>query len=192
MSSGKKIWLVIIGVLMVALGVVCICNTTETLFATAWLIGCFTLVTGVVKMVFTLDTQRFMPNSGSRMLSALFEIIVGCIFLFNNYLTAVSLPLVFAIWVMAEGIIVAVQSFDYKRVGFGGWWCMLLLGIAAAVLGFFGMKNPDTSAKVLSWLIGIGVMLNGIVHIVAVAGINRFEKKVEGVRDAIDEAMNGR
>ena len=182
MKTGHKIWLVISGILLIVLGVVCIAKPANTLFATAWLIGCFTLLSGISKMIFTFRTQRFLPNSGSRMLSALLQIFIGCFFLFNILATTASLPFVFAFWIMMEGIILAVQSFDYKKVGFGSWWLILLLGIAGAVLGFLGMRNPETSAKTLSTLIGLGIIADGIAYIVGFVGIKRFEKFVEGIK----------
>lgn len=185
MKTSTKIWLCLAGALLVALGVVCICNPAETLFATAWLIGCFTLFEGITKLIFTFQTQAFLPNSGSRLLSAILDIIIGCIFLGHNLFVAFSLPVVFALWVMIEGIIIAVDSFDFKRVGFPLWWCLLLLGVAGAVLGCLGLRNPEITAATLSTLIGIGIIMNGVGYIVAVAGVSLFEKKVDNVRRAV-------
>ena len=44
MKKSTRIWLVISGILLIVLGVVCIAKPANTLFATAWLIGCFTLL----------------------------------------------------------------------------------------------------------------------------------------------------
>ena len=175
---------------MIVLGVIAIAKPDITLISAAWILGCFTLLTGISKLVFTLRTQAFIPNSGTRMLSALLDIFFGCFFLFNILGTAVSLPVVFAIWVMIEGVIIAVQSFDYKDAGFPQWWALLILGICGAVLGFCGLKNLDVTAATLSTLIGLGIIANGLAYILAVVGVNRFERKVEGVREAIREAID--
>ena len=180
MRTSTKIWLCIAGVLLVALGITCICHPADTLLAAAWLIGCFTLFAGISKLFFTFRTQAFLPNSGSRMLSALLDIIIGVIFLANNLFVAFSLPVVFAIWLLVEGLITAVNSFDYKRVGFPYWWCLLLLGIAGAVLGFVGLREPSVTAGALSTLIGIGVIALGVAYLLALIGIKHFEKAVRG------------
>lgn len=190
MKKSTKIWLAVAGILLIVLGVVCICRPAATLFTTAWLIGCFTLFSGIAKLVFTFDTQAFLPNSGSRALSAVLQIILGIIFLGNNLFVTVSLPVIFAMWVLIEGVVIAVQSFDYKKVGFSYWWCILLLGIAGAVLGVLGLRNPDVTAATLSTLIGIGIIANGVAYIVALCGINKFDKKVEGVRSSIRGAID--
>ena len=190
MDKSTKIWLVIAGVLLVILGVLCICQPTSTLFATAWMIGCFTLISGISKMIFTFRTQKFLPNSGSRMLSALLLIILGIIFLANNLFVTVSLPIIFAMWVLIEGVIVVVNSFDYKKYGFQYWWVILLLGLAGAVLGVLGLRNPDVTAVTLSTFIGIGIILIGVGYIVAVWGVNKFEKQVKQQVDQISNAIN--
>ena len=189
MRNSTKIWLAIAGVLLVALGVFCIAKPTGTLFATAWLIGFFTLFAGVAKLSFTFRTQAFLPNSGSRMLSAILEIILGIIFLSNRLFVSLSLPVIFAMWVLIEGVIISVQSFDYKQVGFSYWWVILLLGVCGAVLGILGLRNPVVTAAALSTLIGLGIMAMGAAYLFALCGINRFEKKVKDFRRStgIDE-----
>ena len=181
MKTSTKIWLCIAGLLLIILGVVCIAKPDITLVSAAWTLGCLTLIAGMAKMVFTLKTQAFLPNSGTRMLSALLDIFFGCFFLFNILGTAVSIPVVFAIWVMVEGIVIAVQSFDYKAVGFPQWWVLLILGVCGAVLGFFGLRNLDVTAGVLSTIIGLGIIANGLAYILAVVGVNRFEKKTDEI-----------
>ena len=189
MNKSTKIWLVIAGILLVILGVLCLCQPTSTLFATAWMIGCFTLISGISKMIFTFRTQKFLPNSGSRMLSALLLIILGIIFLANNLFVTISLPIIFAMWVLIEGVIVVVNSFDYKKYGFQYWWVILLMGLAGAVLGVLGLRNPDASAATLSTLIGVGIILIGVGYIVAVCGVNKFEKQVKQQVDQISNAI---
>ena len=178
MKTSTKIWLCIAGVLLIALGISCICHPANTLLTAAWLIGCLTLFAGISKLFFTFRTQAFLPNSASRMLSAILDIIIGAIFLGNNLFVAFSLPVVFAIWLLVEGLITAVNSFDYKRVGFPYWWCLLLLGIAGAALGFVGLREPSVTAGALSTLIGIGAIALGIAYLLALVGIKRFEKAI--------------
>ena len=181
MKNGKKIWLCITGILLIALGVYLIINPNITLVSAAYVLGFLTLATGIFKLVFTFRTQAFMPNSGTRMLSALLDIFFGCFFLFNLLGTAASLPFVFAIWVIIEGVSVIVASFDYKKVGFPYWWALLLLGIVGVVLGILGLKNMEVTAVTLSTLISIAVILYGLAHILALAGVTRFEKNIEKI-----------
>ncbi len=191
MKTGKKIWLCIAGILLIVLGVYCIVKPNITLVNAAWFLGIVTLLTGISKMIFTFRTQAFMLNSGTRMLTALLDIFFGLFFLFNIMSTAISLPFVFALWVIIEGISVIVLSFDYKKVGFQYWWALLLLGIVGVVLGILGFKNMDVTAVTLSTLIGIAVILFGLAHILAVVGVNKFEKAVDNAVNQFNQTIQG-
>lgn len=179
MRNSTKILIAVSGILFILVGVLCIARPGAALFSMAWLLGLFTLVSGVLELIAVLNAQRFIPNSGTRVLSALFQIIIGCILLSHKLLVTISLPIIFAVWVLVEGVIIAVKAFDYKQVDFKYWWCILLLGVAGAVLGFLGLRNPDVAGKTLSILVGIGVIVEGISYLVTLSGINRFEKRVK-------------
>ena len=91
---------------------------------------------------------------------------------------ATILPLVFAIFLIIEGINLAIRSFDYKKIGFKLWWLNLVLGIVAAVLGFISVGTPSFGGATLSTVLGIGLILIGIVYVVALCSINRFERRL--------------
>lgn len=186
MKNSTKIWLAIAGILLIALGIVCICNPGATLIATAWLIGCLTLCAGIARLIFTFRTQTFLPNSGSRTLIAILEIVLGLIFICNNLFVTAALPFVFAIWILVEGIVIAVQSFDYKQVGYSSWWVILILGILGALLGILCLYNPIATAATLSVLIGLGVIALGVAYLLAVFGISKFEKKFNDIKKSLD------
>lgn len=188
-KKSTKIWLGIAGVLLIVLGIVCIANPAATLLSAAWLIGCLTLFSGISRLVFTCRTQSFLPNSGTRMLSAILQIVLGIIFLGHNLFVAVSLPVLFSVWVMVEGILIAVQSFDYKKADYNQWWSILLLGIVGAILGLLGICYPVAAGATLSWMIGCGIIMLGVAYLTALSGIKRLEKTVGNIRTNIREAI---
>ena len=156
----------------------------------AWLLGFITLLSGISQLLFTLNAQDYIPNSGTRVLSSILQIIVGCILLSHNLFVGAALPFIFAAWVMVEGVIGAVKSFDYKQVDYKYWWCILILGVAAAILGFCGLSNPVAAGKTLGVFIGIAVILEGISYFVMLAGIKRFEKRVKTVKENVSKFLN--
>ena len=189
MEKSTKIWLVISGILLVALGILCIAKPAATLFATAWLIGCFTLFSGISRLVFTFRTERFMPNSGTRMLSALLQILIGVLFLCNNIFVAISIPIVFAMWVLVEGITIFVLSFDFKKVGFSSWWTLLILGILVAALGVLGLYYVEATGNIVAILIGVGIIGMGVAYLVAFSGIYKFDKEIAKINNNIKDMM---
>ena len=187
MVKKTKIWLSISGVLMIVLGILALVYPEQAVNAIAWLIGIMTLASGISILIFTLRTQMFLPNSGTRMLTALLQIVIGCFFLFNNWLLTISLPFAFALWIMFEGVSMFVRSFDYKRYGFKGWWGIMLLGIAVVVLGFFAMRYPAGSAEAIAITAGIGAIIVGIGDFVAFSSLAKIEKRFEPIRQRMEE-----
>ena len=187
MRKSTKILIAVSGILFILLGILCIAKPGAALFSMAWLLGLITLISGVAELVMVLNAQRFIPNSGTRVLSSVFQIIVGFFLLAHKWFVTVSLPFLFALFVLIEGVVIVVKSFDYKQVDFKYWWCLLILGVAGAVLGFLGLRNPEAAGKTLSILVGIGVIVEGISNLVALGGINRFEKRLKDFKEAVSE-----
>ena len=182
MRKSIKIWIAVTGILLIILGILFLANPGTSIFSMAALLGIFTLLSGISELVFVLNAQRFIPNSGTRVLSAIFQIFLGCILLGHNTFVGLSIPVIFSIWVMAEGIITAVKSFDYKEGAYKFWWLILILGVTAAVLGLCGLRNPLAAGKTLGILVGLAIIINGISYLVMLSGINRLEKRVkEGI-----------
>lgn len=181
MAKKIKVFLACSGIMLIILGIICLASPASALISLSWVLGLMTLISGVSELVAVLNAQENIPNSGTRVLSAILQIVVGCILLAHPVITAVSITLVFAFWVLFEGIVVIVKSFDYKKVGYKAWWLILLLGVCGTVLGFAAVCNPVAAGKTLTVLVGLAVIAEGVSYLVALGGINRFQKKVKGV-----------
>lgn len=179
-----NIYLILTALLLIALGVVCIVNPGEAFVAISWLVGLLILLTGIFGLFFGLRAQRFLPNAGSTTLLAVFQIIVGLLFICNGLVAAESLLIVFVMWVIFEGVSLAVLSFDYKRSGYNGWWIMLLLGILSLVFGVIALHNPKGVGTFMGVLLGIGILANGIDRIVAVFALKRIQNRVRDIRES--------
>ena len=179
-----NIYLILTALLLIVLGVVCIFNPGEALVAASWLVGLLILFTGIFGLLFGLRAQRFLPNAGSTTLLAVFQIIVGLLFLCNGLVAAESLIIVFVMWVIFEGISLSVLSFDYKKSGYDGWWIMLLLGLLSLALGVIALHNPAGVGTLMGVLLGIGILANGIDRIVAVFALKRIQRVLRDVHDS--------
>ena len=188
--TSTKIYLVVTAVLLIVLGCLFLFRPAEGIVEVAWLAGVLLLVSGCFTLFFSLRSQAIMPNAGSTTLMSVLQIILGLMFLFNRGLTVATLILMFGMWIIVEGIQLAVLSFDYKKYGMKQWWLMLILGICSVVLGFFALLRPDVSSVTISILVGLAIISNGIVRLVAFSGINRVQRRVESVKERIDTFLN--
>lgn len=168
----------ITGVAFIALGIICISRPMSTLISLAWIIGLLSLISGIATLLNWFNLKGYFPQSGSILLSSILQILLGFFFLKHDLAFATILPLVFAIFLIIEGINLAIRSFDYKKIGFKLWWLNLVLGIVAAVLGFISVGTPSFGGATLSTVLGIGLIIIGIVYVVALCSINRFERRL--------------
>lgn len=179
-----NIYLIITAVLLIALGVICIIHPGASFASAAWLMGLLIIASGVFSLIFGLRAQAFLPNAGSTTLLAVFQIIVGLMLATNLLASEVALIAVFSMWVMFEGVSLAVLSLDYKKGGYDRWWLMLLLGLCSIILGFLALRNPERTGIILGVLLGLGILANGIVRIVAFFGLRRIENSVRELQES--------
>lgn len=189
-TTSTKTYLVVTAVLFIALGAFFIIRPIEGMVSVAWLAGLMMLLSGCFSLFFNLRHQAVMPNAGSSTLMSVLQIILGIMFLSNNALTLVTLIVMFAMWILFEGIQLAVLAFDYKRFGFKQWWLMLVLGICSVMLGFYALQRPDATGVTISFMVGIAIISNGIIRLVAFSGINKVERRVEGAKSRLDSFLS--
>ena len=186
MKTSTKIWMCLAGIALVALGIVCLVNTGSTLLSLAWLLGLFFLVAGCCEFAAWGKLHLILPQSGLLFLSAMLQVLMGIFFIIHPVSLAAALPFVFAFVILFEGVRIAIESFDFKQVGFRYWWIMLLFGLLAAAFGVYGFFQPAISATTLTILVSLGIVLAGVGYWVQVAGINRFEKRLKQLRDRFE------
>ena len=61
---------------------------------------------------------------------------------------------------------------------------MLLLGLCSIILGFLALRNPERTGIILGVLLGLGILANGIVRIVAFFGLKRIENHLRDLEES--------
>ena len=177
-------YLFLTSLLLIVLGVICMINPGESFVSMAWLIGLLIMLSGCFSLLFGLKAQRYLPNAGSTTLLAIFQIVIGLLFLCNSMLAAGTLVVMFAMWVMFEGISLSVLSFDYKRSNYAQWWVMLLLGVCSVLLGVLALAKPVGTGVLLGILLGLGIFANGVVRLVAYTGLRHIGSRLRDIKES--------
>ena len=186
MKTSTKIWMCLAGLALVALGVLCLLNSDDTILSLAWALGFILLVSGCSNFTNWFVLGRYLPQRHLIMLVAIIEFILGIRLVVNPTGLAVALPFIFAAFVLFESLSLTLEAFDFKRVGFNFWYCLLILGLGGMVFGVYGLfYNPEASATVLSTLVSIGIILDGVGYWIKLAGINRFEKHLKKIGERL-------
>lgn len=186
MNKSTKILMILAGVATVAIGVFCLLNPVETILSMAWMVGFMLIIGGAMQMGAWSKIRRLLPQSGLMFLSAMLKILLGALFLVNPAPLALGLPFIFALWVLTEGVQIAVGSSDFKQAGFKYWYVILIVGIIASLFGCYGLYNIEASAKVLSTLVGVGIIFSGIGYFVRVWATKKAEDRLGKMKDKMD------
>lgn len=87
-----------------------------------------------------------------------------------------TLILFFGAWLIVNGILTIIGSFQSRKED-RHWWIALLAGLAGLLLGIYTYANPIVTAKTIMVLIGIWSILFGIAEIIYAI---RIRKMIEG------------
>ena len=180
----SSIYLIVTALLLIVVGVVCIVNPGEGFKAMAWLVGLLVMLSGALTLFFGVRSRSVLPNSSMTSFLGIFELVVGFLFVVNGMFAATTLIVLFALWVLFEGISLAVLAFDYKRSGFERWWLMALLGVLSVIFGFLSMRYPESTSSLLGILLGLGIFANGIVRLVAFFALRRIAGRVRDLKES--------
>lgn len=171
-SRTMRILSIIIGVLLIAAGIYCLCNQDVAAMSAGIVLGLLMLIAGIVEIVIFAGTSRFILGSGWLLLDGVLTVVMSLFLLFNHWFTMMSLPILFTVWLLFSGVSRFVSAFDLKALGMRGWGWILALGIVLLVFGVVCMMDPWVSVVAVGVTVGLVFILEGIGTI-AVACISR-------------------
>lgn len=87
-------------------------------------------------------------------------IVVGVVVLAWPGETAVAFVILWGIWALVDGIGSLAEGFSSDPIG--PRWIHLLMGVASLVVAVFAIFSPAMSAKALTWLLGIWLIIRGL------------------------------
>lgn len=99
------------------------------------------------------------------LLRGVIGIVLGIILVAWPQATIVVLMVLFGIWALIDGIGLAAQVFD-KGAGTGQRVLFGVMALVALVVAMVAIFNPDKAASVITWLVGIWLLVRGLFELV--------------------------
>ncbi len=157
----KKIlfWRMCIGVIMTILGFYIILNPLESLLALALYIGIAFIIAGVGYIVTSFSFQ-----SGWELFVGILDIFIGIIFVTNLGVTAATLPIIFAIWCLATGVIQAAGAYRLHQMRLPWVWS-LATGAIGVLFAFLILAYPFIGVLTISAIMGIYAIVYGVFSV---------------------------
>ena len=164
-SKSMKVLNIIAGVLLIAVGIYCLCNQDIAVMTAGFMLGIFMLICGVMEIVVFAVTSGTLFGSGWLLLDGVVTLILSLFLLFNQWFTMMSLPFLFALWLLFSGISRFVSAFDLRAVGVRDWGWVFVIGIILIVAGFICMMDPWVSVMAVGVTVGLAFLLEGVSSI---------------------------
>lgn len=164
-SIGRHWWTYLAeGILLIVLGVAAVIIPTVASVAFAFLLGIILLIAGGAGAVHALAKPR-APGFGWALLSAVITIIAGLLLIGWPVAGALSLTIVLAVYLFAEGLASIGYAWTHRNHIERGWAWMLFNGIVdwimAAVI-IWVLPTLFVALWVLGLFIGIDLIFGGV------------------------------
>lgn len=151
--QSKNIGLLLIGILLIIGGIYVLFNPLAALIASALFIGIALVLVGVGYLfLYTQDKSYLTLSLG------ILDIFIGLVFLSNIGISAATMPIIFALWILFIGISQLAMGLELKKLtpvssSAWKWWTASgLFGILFAILVFI---FPTIGALSITILLGI-------------------------------------
>ena len=158
---------ILAGVLLIIAGVVCLCHQETAVLSAGILLGAFMLVSGIVEIVLFVRWRDFYFGSAGLLLDGILTVLLSLFLLFNRAFTLLSLPMLFAMWLLFSGVMRVVSSVELRALGMRRWGWVTLLGVVLLVAGFAGLMDPWLGARALGATLGVCFILEGLDSILS-------------------------
>lgn len=165
-------WSLVLSVLMIAAGVLAIAAPVVAGVALTAIVGWLLAFSGALHLVFAWRAGRAR--------AVVWEILLGIVYgAIGIYLVAhplaglASLALVLAIYLLIEGVLELVLSFQLRPAPGTGW--LILDGVVTLVLAVMIWSTwPSSSLWVVGTIVGISMLFSGISRLVLSIQVRRI------------------
>ena len=153
-------WNLFAGIVMMMLGVFIWFNPFDTLLALAVYIGLGFVFAGIFYLM-----SAYELKFGWYLLVGSFDVLVGVVLMSNIGITALSLPIILALWCLTVGIIQIISSLEFKGNDLPWKWTAFM-GYIGLFFGLMMLMFPTIGAVAISFIIGFYAIMFGILQII--------------------------
>ncbi|MCI8331238.1 MAG: hypothetical protein HFE78_00195 [Clostridiales bacterium] len=160
-----KIGYIVISILLCALGIFLIAVPDFSISAVGTICGAILIVFGIVRLVGYFSKDLYRLAFQYDLAFGIMMIALGMIMLLhpNSLMNFICITLGLSFF--ADGLFKIQISIDSKRFGIREWWLILALAIITVIFGILLIAHPSESSRILTVLIGISMLCEGVLNI---------------------------
>ena len=129
------------------------------------LLGVLFLVFGIVKLTGFFSKDPYQLVFESDLVFGILYLIFGLLLLLRTERMMALFGLFFGLMLLADGLTRVRIALDARPFGIRAWWLILISAIATAILGLVLLFHPGEGTRVLTQLLGVTLIVDGIMNI---------------------------
>ncbi|MGN0991503.1 MAG: HdeD family acid-resistance protein [Candidatus Ventricola sp.] len=163
-----KIGYIIISAILCALGILLIAKPDISLSLIGVIVGIVLIVFGVIKLIGYFSKDLYQLAFQFDLAFGILLIALSIAILIHPENMMNFLCIVLGISILADGLFKIQTALDARRFGLKEWWLILSLAVIAGVIGAVLIFRPAESARILTILLGISMLSEGILNLCVV------------------------
>ena len=163
--------LIVSSVFMLIAGILAWTYPDTALLAAALYLGVMFLIGGGGYLA-----DFYLLRSGWLLAVGLLNIIIGAVLIMNLGVTAASLPVLLAIWILCLGVMQIAFGVDARSAREPAWKWIFLAGILGILFGLMILGYPLVGVLAVSTLLGLYFFLYGCLGIAEYMEMKKIEK----------------
>lgn len=160
-----KIGYIGISVLLCALGILLIAVPEFSVSAVGIICGAILIAFGIVRLVGYFSKDLYRLAFQYDLAFGIMMIALGVIMLWRPGSLMNFICITLGLSFLADGLFKIQIAIDSKRFGIKEWWLIFSLAIVTVVFGGLLIARPSESSHILTVLVGISMLCEGILNI---------------------------
>lgn len=150
------------------------------------LLGVLFLAFGIVKLVGFFSKDPYQLVFETDLVFGILYLVFGLLLLIRPAHTMAFFGIMFGLILLADGLTRVRIALDARPFGIRAWWLILVSALATAILGVVLLFHPGEGTKVLTQLLGISLMVDGVMNISTILTAVRILRAARPVDDGED------
>lgn len=164
----KKIYRMSIfsSILLFAFGLLLVINAQGFIKSISAIIGVILLLVGIFPVVDYFRYRKEGLLAGVSLISGIFSIVCGLMFLLNENMLMILIPVFIGVWMVINGINRLQVAFDIRDKDEKSWTITFAFAILIIICGVYFIVNPISGAEVVTQTLGIIICIYSILDII--------------------------
>lgn len=156
----------ITSIVLFLFGLLLVLNAEGFIKSISALIGIGLLLIGIFPVIDYFRYRKEGILAGISLISGIFSVVCGLMFLLNENMLMILIPVFIGVWMIINGINKIQLAFEIKDEGEKSWIITFIFSILIMVCGAYFIINPISGAAIVTETLGLIICIYAVLDII--------------------------